>query len=203
MMTTNSKNLNPEPPHKERGRLPKTLIIVFTVILVEFALAMAVFFIVIYSGGYNVAATEPHYKSTLWVLSTAMDNSVRQHASGIAVSETFKSPDLPEGYEHYSEMCVICHGAPGVQRSEIGEGLYPRPPDLKEAIGDLMPSEVYWIVKNGIKMSGMPAFGPTHDENKLWNITAFVKRLPEMSAEQYSQMDNSTESAGHSHHESK
>lgn len=202
-MTTNSKNLNPEPLQKERGRLPKTLVIVLAVILVEVALAVAVFFIVIYSGAYNVAATEPHFRSTLWVLSTAMDRSVRQHASGIGVSETFKSPDLPEGYEHYREMCVICHGAPGVQRSEIGEGLYPGPPDLKEAVGDLMPSEVYWIVKNGIKMSGMPAFGPTHDENKLWNIAAFVKCLPEMSAEQYSKMSNSTESAGHSHQESK
>ena len=202
-MTTNSNNINSLPLHKERKPLPKTPVIVLAVILVEVALAMAVFFIVIFSGGYNVAATVPHYRSTLWVLSTAMDNSVRQHASGIVVSDTFKSPDLPEGFEHYSEMCVICHGAPGVKRSEIGEGLYPRPPDLREAAGEWMPSEVYWIVKNGIKMSGMPAFGPTHAENKLWNITAFVKYLPEMSAEQYSQMGKSTESAGHSHHESK
>lgn len=160
-------------------------------------LGAAAFLIVIYSGVYNVAATVPHYGATEWVLSTTLDHSVRHHAAGIEVSKTFTSPDLAEGYEHFNIMCVTCHGAPGVARDEIGQGLNPSGPDLSEAAGDWTPSEIYWIVKNGIKMSGMPAFGPTHDEEKLWNITAFVKRLPGMSAEQYRQMGKASEPAGH------
>ena len=186
-MTANTEALAPELPPKQRRLLSKTLVTVFAVILVEIVVAVAAFFIVVYSGAYNVAATNPHYESTEWVLSTTMDHSVRRHAAGIVVGETYKSPDLAVGHEHYSEMCMTCHGAPGVPRSEIGVGLNPSVPNLSGAADDWTPSEVYWIVKNGIKMSGMPAFGPTHDEEKLWNITAFVMRLPGISAEQFRQ----------------
>jgi mono/diheme cytochrome c family protein len=184
-------------------KLPKTLSTVLVVALVEIVLGTAAFFIIIYSGAYDVAATEPHSGTTVWVLSTTMDHSVRRHAAGIPVSETYQSPDLAEGYEHYNGMCVSCHGAPGVIRSEAGQGLNPSAPDLSEAAGDWTPSEVYWITKNGVKMSGMPAFGLTHDEEKLWNITAFVKRLPGMSVPQYQEMGKASGSAEHSHPESK
>ncbi|MFZ3047072.1 MAG: hypothetical protein WA151_14260 [Desulfatirhabdiaceae bacterium] len=136
VMTTQFKAAEPDLQRKQRLVLPKTLMILLTVILVEIALAVAALFIVIYSGAYNVAATAPHFESTVWILSTTMDHSVRQHASGVVVSEVFKTPDLAVGYKHYSEMCVFCHGAPGVQRSEMGDGLYPRPPDLMDAAGE-------------------------------------------------------------------
>ncbi len=123
-----------------------------------------------------------------WVLGTTSDNSVEHHAAGIPVSPIFKSPDLALGYHHYSEMCVMCHGAPGVERGEQGQGLNPEPPLLYESVKDMSPSEVFWVAKNGIKMTGMPAFGVTHDDQKLWDITAFVKRLPETSADQYAAM---------------
>jgi len=194
-MNVSTEELTPELPYKQPWTLSKTLVTVLAVLLVESALVLAAFFVVIYSGAYSVAATEPHYGSTVWVLSTTMDHSVRHHAADIVVSATYESPNLAVGYEHYREMCVTCHGAPGVERSEIGEGLNPGSPDLKEAAGEWTPSEIYWIVKNGIKMSGMPAFGPTHDEEKLWNITALVKRLPGMSAEQYHQMGKADESS--------
>jgi mono/diheme cytochrome c family protein len=181
-------------------KLPKTATIVLIVILVEIAAAAGAFLIVTYSGVYNVAATDPHYDSTVWVLSTTMDYSVRRHAAGIAVSETYKSPNLAEGAERFREMCVTCHGAPGVGRSEIGQGLYPNAPDLKVSADDWTPPELYWIIRNGIKMSGMPAFGPTQTDEKLWNITAFVKRLPDMTPEEYKQMGSSARSKEQSGH---
>jgi cytochrome c len=172
----------------------RTLKIILAVLLVEIVLALGIALIVIGSGVYDVAAIKPHHALTKKVLSSMMDNSVRHHASGIELSSTYNAPDLGEGFEHYSEMCVTCHGAPGVEKSESGQGLNPPAPNLSESVTDLSPQEVFWILKNGIKMTGMPAFGPTHDDEKLWDLTAFVKGLPDMTAEQYRQMQEENES---------
>ena len=177
--------------------LPKTLKTVVIVILVEIVVLAAGCLIVMYAGLYNVAATKPHLSITHWVFTTTMDKSVRHHASSIPVSDVYKTPDLAEGCEHYREMCGGCHGAPGVERSEIGAGMNPPPEDLAEAAEDWTPSEVFWIIKNGVKMTGMPGFGPTHDDKKLWNITAFVKRLPGMTAQQYQDFGKTPETGAH------
>jgi len=63
--------------------------------------------------------------------------------------------------------------------------------DVQKALND---AEIYWIVKHGIKLTGMPAFGPTHDENELWGLVAIVKEIPRMSPEQYRQLVKSTNS---------
>jgi hypothetical protein len=143
-------------------------------ILVEIVLVVAVALIVIRAGVHNVAATEPHRDLTNRVLSTMMDNSVRRQASGIELSPSFGTPDLDDGFEQYQAMCVACHGAPGVKKSDVGEGLNPPAPNLSDTAADLSPQGVFWVPMNGIKMTGMPAFGPTHDDKTLWNLTAFV-----------------------------
>jgi len=88
-----------------------------------------------------------------------------------------------------------------MEKSEIGEGLNPPPPDLAASVSDLSPQEIFWILKYGIKMTGMPAFGPTHDDEKLWDLTAFVKRLPTMTPDQYRAMAEDAEEnePGHNH----
>ena len=113
--------------------------------------------LVVLSGFYNVAATRPHLAPVEWALSATMDRSVEHHAAGIPVSNTYNSPDMKEGYEHFDEMCVVCHGAPGIEQSEIGKGLYPLPPDLTKTAGDWAPSELFWIAKYGIRDTGMSA----------------------------------------------
>jgi mono/diheme cytochrome c family protein len=171
-------------------------------LLVEFVMLVVIAVVMIQTGVYNVAATIPHHGFTEKILSTTMDRSVHKHAAAIEVSATYNSPNLEEGFEHYHEMCVACHGAPGVEKSEAGEGLNPPAPDLSKSVTDLSPQEVFWILKNGIKMTGMPAFGPTHNDEKLWGITAFVKRLPEMTPERYHEMAESSKSDEHmeNHH---
>ena len=166
----------------------KVFMIAGTIVAAEVVVVVVVALVVVYAGAFNVAATQPDPPGLDWVLSTTMDNSVRHHAAGLPVSPTYQSPDLAEGYEHFNEMCVTCHGAPGVGRGRVLQGLNPEAPDLSEAAGDWSPSELFWIVKNGVKMSGMPAFGPTHSDEKIWNITAFVKGLPEMTPAQYAAM---------------
>src|SRR4029450_9687825 len=74
--------------------------------------------------------------------------------------------------------------APGMERTEISRGLYPRAPELRRKT-DLTPAEQFWIVKHGVKMTGMPAWGVTHNDELLWDVVAFVRKLPELTPEQY------------------
>ncbi len=139
----------------------------------------------IYSGVYSVAATAPHTRLTEWALSTAMKHSVRRHARGIEPPPLSDSSLAQRGFHHYREMCVTCHGAPGASLSEIGKGLNPNAPELSEEVHEWAEAELFWITKHGIKMSGMPAFGPTHDDDELWAIIAFLKQLDSISPEDY------------------
>jgi len=102
-------------------------------------------------------------------------------------------------------MCAGCHGGPGVERGETGKGMTPTPPDLAEEAGEWSDAELYWITEHGIKLAGMPAFGPTHSDEEIAMIAAFVRLLPEMTAEEYASRGSSdTASAdsvngGHTH----
>jgi mono/diheme cytochrome c family protein len=93
--------------------------------------------------------------------------------------------DIHDGYRHYDEMCVMCHGAPGVDRPWPGDGLYPKPPRLYLSVTDTSPEEAFWILKNGIKDTDMPALASVHPDDDIWKIAAFVKKLPEMKSEEY------------------
>ena len=144
---------------------------------------------VMLSGVVNVAATNPHNPITALILETTMDNSVRHHAKGITAPPLDDAKMVMEGFRHYREMCVGCHLAPGINSSEIRKGLLPEPPKLQDAVDDWKPNELFWIIKNGVKMTGMPAWGPTHSDQKIWAIVAFLEKLPHMTAEQYKEMD--------------
>lgn len=162
---------------------------------------VAIGFIVMYSGAINVAATEPHSAITRYVLSTTMDNSVRSHAKGIEVPPLDNQEMIMEGFRHYREMCVMCHLAPGVKATEIHKGLTPEPPELHEGLDEWRPNELFWIVKHGVKMTGMPAWGPTHSDQKIWAIVAFLEKLPHMNAAQYKEMDKQAGPAGEDEHD--
>lgn len=141
--------------------------------------------VLLYSGIYNVAATRAHFAPVAWAMTTLMEHSVRDYASEITPPPPPDSSQVMTGFEHFESMCVTCHGAPGQDRSEIGQGLLPEPPELSEEAEEWSRAELFWIVKHGIKMTGMPAFGPTHDDETIWGIVAFVEKLPEMSAAEY------------------
>ncbi len=159
-------------------RLMWTLGIGF-VLVIGFACAF------LFSGTFDVSAAKPEGSLAQWVFSTMMDNSVRRSAETVTVPSLDDSALIRLGFAHYSDMCVSCHGSPAGGRTEVGLGLNPPAPDLSSVVNDWKPSELYWIIKNGIKMTGMPAFGPTHNENELWGMVAFVRKLPGMTAEQY------------------
>lgn len=159
------------------------------------AILIVGYIIFIYSGIYNISAMVHHDNLTLWMMNTVRENSIKHNAE-----DEIKMPDLSDdslvnmGFFHYSEMCVGCHGAPGIKQSELAEGLYPNPPMLSKVAEHWTPQQLFWITKNGLKMTGMPAFGPTHNDDMIWAIVAFTKKLPAMTNEQYQTYDKETKS---------
>ena len=145
------------------------------------------------SGLFDVAATKPDTGIAKWVLETTKEKSVRSHSKDITVPNLDSESLIETGFHHYDQMCVGCHGAPGISPSEIGEGLNPEPPDLSEEAANMTPAELFWITQNGIKMTGMPAFGPTHSDEELWGIVSFMQKLPDLSPEKYKAMKEDSE----------
>jgi mono/diheme cytochrome c family protein len=141
--------------------------------------------VAIYEGLYNIAADVPHTQPVYWLLETARERSVAVRARDIVVPNDLDDANrISKGASEYSEMCSGCHLAPGMERTEISRGLYPRAPELRHG-SDLTPAEQFWVIKHGVKMTGMPAWGITHDDELLWDVVAFVRKLPEMTPEQY------------------
>ena len=143
----------------------------------------------LFSGIYNVAATDRHSDLGAWVLSTAMRRSVEYHASAQPFDARLAQQDTKQGFAEFNEKCVQCHGAPGRDRGEIGKGLRPRAPRLTDASRRWTDAQLFWIIKFGVKMTGMPAFGETHDDSRILNIVAFVKTLHGMTAAQYRELE--------------
>jgi len=139
----------------------------------------------IYSGAYDVSATSGHTGLGRWVLKALQKRSIAVRADGVPEPPAADSASLTEGFERYHEMCVQCHGAPGVERGEIGRGIAPQPPDLAEEAEEHDPKRLFWVTKHGVKLAGMPAFGPTHTDEEVWAIVRFLERLPGMRASEY------------------
>lgn len=139
----------------------------------------------VYTGAYNVAATDGHTPFARWALSTNMQNAVAARAPDAEETPEFTQAMITAGASEYKAMCQHCHAGPGVERADWAQGMLPLPPHLTEAAAEWSPEQIHWIVRNGVKMTGMPAFGPTHDDKTVWSIAAFVKALPAMTPQAY------------------
>jgi mono/diheme cytochrome c family protein len=172
---------------------PVTLAVTFALVLI----AGAVF---LFSGLYDVSATAPHWRITYWIMETARVRSIEEHAAGIAVPSGLDDPaKILMGTEHFAAHCAVCHGAPGVPKGDIAHGLYPQPPDLAKAAKRYSPGELFWILKHGIKMSGMPAWSD-HGDDELWGTVAFLEELPGMTEQDYAKLVMSTMMQDGDHH---
>lgn len=151
-----------------------------------------------YSGLYDVSATSPHNGFVNWFLSTASQASIRRRAELIDVPDLDDESMVLAGINDFNSMCAGCHGAPGRAPEAMGLGLNPPAPDLSEKAADMSPAEMFWVTRNGIRMTGMPAWGASHDDHSIWPVVAFLTRLPGMSADAFQEMLASA--AGHGHH---
>ena len=148
------------------------------------AVGAGIFF---FGGFYNIAAAEPDLATVKSALVRVRVAAIERHAVD-RPSITLDDPKVIQaGARAFAELgCVNCHGAPGVKWAKFSEGLHPDPPDLGEVAKDLPPAQLFWVIKNGINMTGMPSFGliGTEDE-KIWQVAAFIKALPRVSPDDY------------------
>lgn len=135
----------------------------------------------VYTGGFDAAASSPHGAFERWVLNATMRRSAVARAVSVHDLPDFTDKMVRDGFGHYDEMCTTCHGGPGIERSEIGKGLNPQAPTLSDAVKAWTPQQLFWIIKHGVKMTGMPSFGATHDDEQVWSIVAFIEKLPRLS----------------------
>ncbi len=150
-----------------------------------------------YSGFYDVSASSPDSGPIGWLLSTTSHASVERRAKAIDVPDLDDDSLVLAGVNDFNSMCAGCHGAPGQQPEAMGQGLNPPPPDLVESAAQMTPAELFWVTKNGIKMTGMPAWGATHEDAELWPVVAIMTTLPDLDAESYQALLARAEGIGH------
>ncbi len=150
-----------------------------------------------YSGTYDVGADVSHSAPIDWLLSTTADASVARRAKDVEVPNLENDDLVLAGANDFDGMCIGCHQAPGVPPTALARGLNPPAPDLAESATHLTPAELFWVTKHGIKMTGMPAWGATHEDDELWPVVAFMRTLPTLDANAYQALLRSAGDVGH------
>lgn len=160
--------------------LPSTIFVALVALLAAAAVGA-----VVYAGVYNIGADTPHTKLVFWMTQNLRDRSIAVRARDIKPPADITDPKrIATGAGLYTEMCSGCHLAPGMEKSEISQGLYPPAPELARGLPH-SPGEQFWMIKHGVKMTAMPAWGRTHSDELIWDMVAFVRQLPKMTPAQY------------------
>lgn len=171
--------------------------IVAIVALIAAVLAALTGAAAVYFGAYNVAATEPHWRVTVWLLDTAMRRSTQQRAEELKVPALDTRERIAEGAAVYRAHCVTCHGAPGVAPDEFALGMVPAPANLAYTARQWQPAELFWVIKHGIKMTGMPAWQYRLSDDQIWSVVAFLPAMAMMQPLEYAALKTS-EARAHS-----
>ena len=150
----------------------------------------------VWSGVYNIAADDLHTRPVYALMHTMRERSITVRANKLHPPPNLNDPALiRQGAGNYNAMCMSCHLAPGMADTELSKGLYPAPPNLSKQTVDA--ASAFWVIKHGIKASGMPAWGKSMQDDYIWNMAAFLQQLPTMDAAQYQALVDS--SGGHDH----
>ncbi len=149
----------------------------------------------VWAGIYNIGADDQHTRPVYALLQTVRERSIEARASKLEVPALKDPARIRQGAGNYNAMCTGCHLAPDMDETELSKGLYPAPPNLSRKTVDA--AEAFWVIKHGIKASGMPAWGKSMDDEYIWNMVAFLQQLPKLDANQYQAIVAS--SGGHSH----
>ena len=139
----------------------------------------------IFVGLYDIGADAPHTPPIHWLIENLRDRSIAVRADSVKVPVNLDDPKrIATGAGLYTEMCSGCHLAPGMEKTEISQGLYPPAPELSRGLAHT-PAQEFWMIKHGVKLTAMPAWGRTHSDELMWDMVSFVRKLPGMSAAQY------------------
>lgn len=145
----------------------------------------------IYSGLFNVAASSGHWQITNWVLHTTMRSSVRTRAAFSTPKDAADASGMISAANHFDQSCAACHGAPGRKPLAVFQAATPHAPNLATIKGKYTDRQLFWILKHGIKFTGMPAWPALERDDEVKRMTAFVRRLPDMSVAEYRRLTQS------------
>ena len=162
------------------------------VLAIAIGIAAAVFF---FGGYYSVAGTTEDPAAVTWALTRVRTASINRHATDKPPASFNDAATVQAGAKAYASLgCENCHGAPGVKWQKFSEGLHPDPPDLKDVAGELSPAQLFWVIKHGINMTGMPSFEQAGArDDQIWAVAAFVKKLPDVSEADYKAWTSASE----------
>ena len=146
--------------------------------------------IFIYSGKLDVSARWKDPALLKWVIVTTRERSLEARKGRVKVPTDLDDPKvIQDGFKLYRKRCVGCHRSPGLADSEIGLGLNPSPPNFAQLEASYVDPPTYFlIVRNGIRMTAMPAWGVTHGDDAIWALVAFLKKMPGMTPDQFQAM---------------
>lgn len=157
-------------------------------------LGLAVFII---SGVYDISAVDQHTKPIYWLIELTMQRSVQLRAREAETPDLTRVELIDKGFSHYRNRCLQCHGGPGVAPDDAALGMTPVPANLIPTTQQWTAAKFHWVVKNGIKMTGMPAWKYRMSDGEIWEVVAFVKeRLPYLSPAEFRKMVSGSGPAG-------
>lgn len=157
-------------------------------------IGVSIGFAILLSGGFSTAATTQHFAVTHRLLDLGLRISVNARADDIDVPDLNNEAMQRRGAACYQLHCEQCHGAPGLAPSPQGQGMLPIPADLAEGTREWSPAALYYITKNGIRMTGMPAWEFRMSEESLWNTVAFLNVLPTVDESTYRELRSISQS---------
>jgi mono/diheme cytochrome c family protein len=164
--------------------------------LIMLALVAAAISGTIYFGLVEPGADKPHADWVHGLIEVSRDRAIAVRAEGLDVPVLGLEAQVLNGAGNYAAMCTGCHLAPGMAPTELSRGLYPAAPALAE-LGAPDPARAFWVIKHGVKASGMPAWGGSMPDEYIWNMVAFLQAMPNMDADRYRALVAA--SGGHSH----
>jgi len=164
--------------------IPENLLRLIKLLVGLCVLALVGGILLVYFGVFSIAADVPHSKPFYQLMETVRERSITVRALGIKIPPLNDPKLIMSGGADYAEMCAGCHLQPGVKDVLLRTGMYPQPPDLTQKRRS-DPAQTFWIIKHGIKMSAMPAWGATHDDQEIWALVAFLQQLPRLTPAQY------------------
>jgi mono/diheme cytochrome c family protein len=153
-----------------------------------FAIAVVGAAAFVQSGVYDVSATNQHLAPTYWLMEATMRRAVAQRAAQITVPPLDRPETIAVGLVLYRAQCVKCHGAPGVAPDPFALGMTPLPAPLSQTAREWQPAEIFWVVKYGLKMTGMPAWEFRLSDDAIWAVVAFINQLQRLSPREYARL---------------
>lgn len=152
--------------------------------------------VVVETGAFDVRASTPHASIVAWAAHTTMIHAARRGSLLMRAPAGFTAAQTLAGARAYHDDCSLCHGGPGEARADWVQGMNPSPPFLVDASRHWTRAQLYWIVKNGVKMTGMPSWGATRSDADIWNIVAFIEAMPYVSPDDYRRMRSAAAGTG-------